>query len=76
MKKRLLSLLLVFGMLFGMLPTAALASDNEAAEPIGVFMTFADNGQIVEVEGEKLFNAEVEVSDAKSAENTEEDAYR
>ena len=66
MKKRLLSLLLVFGMLCGMLPTAALAADDGAAEPIGVFMTFADGGQIVEVEGEKLFNAEVEVTDANA----------
>ena len=66
MKKRLLSLMLVFAMVLGMVPMTALASDNEAAEPIGVFMTFADNGQIVEVEGEKLFNAEVEVSDVNA----------
>ena len=35
----------------------------EAADPIGIFMTFANGGQIVEVGGEKIFNAEVEVSD-------------
>ena len=67
MKKRLLSLLLVFVMFCGMLPTAALAAgsggNTEAADPIAVLMSFADGGQIVEVGGEKIYDVEVEVTD-------------
>lgn len=34
-----------------------------AADSINITMTFADGGQIVEVDNQKLYNAEVEVSD-------------
>ena len=54
MKKRLLSLMLVFAMVLGMVPMTALASDNEAAEPIGVFMTFAASEEYVEIQPQTL----------------------